>query len=155
MNAFEESVGRRMIIWQPGMTLEDVERYAILSAQRHFDNNKAAMSRALGCTVNTIASKLASYDERDRLLLIAADERKKDEETFNLRARGKLPPSPHYSLESNQGNGIQRTECGLAVESAAETSGLASVLLSEPDDVRDLLPSKHPDSRKGKGRGAI
>lgn len=144
-----------MIIWHPGMTLEDVERTAIKAAQKYFENNKAAMSRALGCTVNTIASKLASYEEQDRMLAIAKDEQRQADEIFNLRARGKLPPATNQTLESNQGNDLRSAECGVVLESPLEAAGMAPMLLSERENVSEMLPAKHPHSPKRNGRGAV
>lgn len=51
--------------WQPGMTLEDIERSAIEKAYSFYRNNKTQTSKALGIAVRTLDSKLAKYQEID------------------------------------------------------------------------------------------
>lgn len=50
-----------MVTWQPGMTLADLEREAILSAYRLFEHNKTRTANALGITVKTLYNKLEKY----------------------------------------------------------------------------------------------
>jgi DNA-binding NtrC family response regulator len=53
-----------MIHWQPGVTLDTVERDVIERALRFFEGNKAATARSLGIAVRTLDNKLASYEEQ-------------------------------------------------------------------------------------------
>ncbi len=47
--------------WQPGVTLEDIEKSVILMALKAFQNNKTQTARALGIAVRTLDNKLAIY----------------------------------------------------------------------------------------------
>lgn len=47
--------------WQPGMTLEQVEKAVILKAFRHYGGVQTATASALGVSVRTIRNKLVSY----------------------------------------------------------------------------------------------
>lgn len=48
-------------IWQPGMTLAELEKRTILQALRVYGGNQTATADALGISVRTIANKLATY----------------------------------------------------------------------------------------------
>lgn len=50
-----------MINWQPGMTLKDVEKSAILASLKFFRGNKTQAANALGVSVKTIHNKLKEY----------------------------------------------------------------------------------------------
>jgi hypothetical protein len=52
-----------MISWQPGMTLEIIEKNAILKAFAYFTMNKTATANALGIAIRTLDSKLKQYSE--------------------------------------------------------------------------------------------
>lgn len=49
------------ITWQPGMTLEDVEKQVVLEAFRFFQGNKTQTSRALDIAIRTLEAKLDKY----------------------------------------------------------------------------------------------
>lgn len=48
-------------MWQPGVTLEEVERDVILKALRFYSLNRAKTAVALGVSRRTIDNKLAKY----------------------------------------------------------------------------------------------
>lgn len=50
------------MIWQPGVTLEDLEKQAILEALRFYGNNKTRTAQALGIAIRTLDNKLAKYN---------------------------------------------------------------------------------------------
>lgn len=47
--------------WQPGMTLAELEKRAILQALRVYGGVQTTTADALGISVRTIANKLATY----------------------------------------------------------------------------------------------
>lgn len=49
------------MIWQPGVTLEAVEKNVILAALDFYQGNKSMAAAALGVTTKTIYNKLESY----------------------------------------------------------------------------------------------
>ena len=54
-----------MIHWQPGVTLDEVERQVIMAAIRFFHGNKSATANSLGVSVRTIQNKLDRYEKED------------------------------------------------------------------------------------------
>jgi DNA-binding NtrC family response regulator len=54
--------------WQPGKTLDQVEKEAIQLAMNFFQNNKTHTARALGISFTTLGKKLDRYkdDEQKR-----------------------------------------------------------------------------------------
>ncbi len=48
-------------MWQLGMTLEDLEREAILKAYSFYGKNKTHTAAALGIAIRTLDSKLSKY----------------------------------------------------------------------------------------------
>lgn len=52
----------KAVIWQPGVTLADLERDAIFAALQFFRNNKVHAAKALGICYKTLNNKLAEYN---------------------------------------------------------------------------------------------
>lgn len=53
-------------VWQPGYTLEQMERDVILKAYRFYGNNKTKTAESLGIAVRTIDNKLAAYEAKNK-----------------------------------------------------------------------------------------
>lgn len=53
-----------MINWQPGITIDDVEKQVIEKALRWFNGNKTKTAQSLGIAVRTLDNKLAKYQEQ-------------------------------------------------------------------------------------------
>lgn len=51
-----------MINWQPGITLEEIEKQVILKAYSYFQNNKTKTAQSLDIAVRTLDAKIAKYD---------------------------------------------------------------------------------------------
>lgn len=81
-----------IIQWQPGVTLEVVERQVILAAYEFYRRNKTQTSIALGIAVRTLDARLAKYAEDDETVKHQMAQRKADAHERNLRHRGLLPP---------------------------------------------------------------
>jgi hypothetical protein len=68
-----------MIFWQPGVTLEEIEKQVILKAFSCFQGNKTQTARSLGIAVRTLDSKLEQYSNKEASLnesaLLPPDER--------------------------------------------------------------------------------
>lgn len=50
-----------MNLWQPGMTLAQVERVVILKAFQFYERNKTKTASALGISIRALYDKLLSY----------------------------------------------------------------------------------------------
>lgn len=53
-----------MVIWQPGMSLEALEKKTILFAYKYYRSNKTLTAQSLGIAVRTLDNKLAQYEEQ-------------------------------------------------------------------------------------------
>lgn len=49
-------------MWQPGITLEEVERNTILTALRFYQGNRTKTSDALKMAVRTLQNKITKYE---------------------------------------------------------------------------------------------
>lgn len=49
--------------YSPGITLEQIEREAILAALRHFRGNRTATARALGISARTLTTRIKDYKD--------------------------------------------------------------------------------------------
>jgi DNA-binding NtrC family response regulator len=66
-----------LIGWQPGITLEQVEKQVIEKAYKFFQGNKTKTADALGIAVRTLDNKLAVYEGREPMLEEKAEEQPK------------------------------------------------------------------------------
>jgi len=57
----EASVAEELKSWQPGQTLDDIERSVILNALKYHQGNRTHTARALGISIRTLRNKLADY----------------------------------------------------------------------------------------------
>lgn len=64
--------------WQPGLSLEDMEREIILVALRFYHCNKTKTAEALKVSVRTIQNKLVQYVEQGHLTQDFMDKLKED-----------------------------------------------------------------------------
>lgn len=53
------------VFWQPGITLDQVEKQVIKKAYRFFENNKTRTAAALDIAIRTLDAKLARYEKED------------------------------------------------------------------------------------------
>lgn len=53
-------------MWQPGTTLEGLEREAIETAFRFYEKNKTATAQALGISIRTLDARLETYAGKGR-----------------------------------------------------------------------------------------
>ena len=54
------------ILWQPGITLDEMEKKIILAALRHYGGNKTKTANALDIAVRTLDYKLDRYKNKRR-----------------------------------------------------------------------------------------
>lgn len=128
--------------WNPGMTIESMEKEAILQALRFYRGNKTATANALGIAIRTLDNKLAQYeiDDKKQKEIDANGKIKRDE--FQRRARGITPPS----LTSVS------TETGVRLEPVVDTSKEHAVPLPLGSKVQEMPLQNAPASSSAKGR---
>lgn len=74
--------------WQPGMTMDDVERVTIEAALRYHQNNKTQTAQALGIAIRTLDNKLQKYAQADQAAQVKADEVEQKRRDELARMRG-------------------------------------------------------------------
>lgn len=141
------------INWQPGMTLESVEKEVILQAFRYYRGNKTATANALGFAIRTLDMKLEKYGKDEESRKKAQDERDRREQEFIARARG--IPQKITNPEQRRVNESVREEGSKAaskdgVESASEVSAQQPVSVSVGQKVQGVS-SQHA-ARSGQSR---
>lgn len=144
--------------WQPGMTLESIEKEAILQALRYFRGNKTATATALGFAIRTLDAKLEKYKEDDAAKRKASDERIKREQDFVERSRwgangqgsGKQVtgnPQQQRSSKVDAEAGFE-TPSRQQLESTLEVSAQQSVPLSKRKEVQGVSSADSSPSRQ-------
>jgi hypothetical protein len=140
-----------MITWQPGMSLEALEKSAIFEAMKFFQNNKAATARALGIAPRTLDNKLEKYAAEDKERVSFDDEQRKERESFLQRQRhgaladtGGVASQDQISRqherparESQISNGASK---GLDAQSVAQVPAQQNVSVSQREEVQGVLP---------------
>jgi DNA-binding NtrC family response regulator len=53
------------IVWQPGITLDSIERDVIEKAMRFHEGNRQFTADSLGISIRTLQNKLKLYKEQD------------------------------------------------------------------------------------------
>ena len=138
--------------WQPGMTLEAIEKEAILQAIRFYRGNKTATANALGFAIRTLDAKLEKYKQDDDARKQAQDERLKREQDFVNRSRfgndgkGGNPirnPAQRRNSEENVDDGTKASS-ELGMESSSEVPSQQRVPLSERQKVQGVSSSNAP-----------
>lgn len=76
------------VIWTPGVKISELERSAIISAYKFYNQNKTATAASLGISIRTLDSKLEKYAEDDKAAEEARDAQLRRDHEFNIRQRG-------------------------------------------------------------------
>ena len=144
--------------WQPGMTLESIEKEAILQAFRYFRGNKTATANALGFAIRTLDAKLEKYQEDDAARKKASDDRNKREQEFVERSRwganGQGPGKQVTGNPQQQRSSKVDAEAGFEtpsrkqLESTSEVSAQQSVPLSKRKEVQGVSSADASPSRQ-------
>ena len=132
-----------IILWQPGYTLEVVEKAVILQAYRFYRSNKTQTAQAIGCSVRTLDEKLKIYKESEEEQNERNEKRRRANEDFIRRSRG-LPgqTSPQAGKNGDSAN------AGVRLEPAAKVSSQQSVPVQIGKEVQNVPPKTPTESGK-------
>jgi hypothetical protein len=145
------------INWQPGMTLEVIEKHAILQAYRFYRSNKTTTASALGISIRTLDNKLAQYEKEGKDQERANDAIRKQREDFQRRERG-LPIESDAKLETGTGGQAQpgpilsEAETGVRVQPFVDTSQKHAMPVLEREEVQ-VMSFKHANGGNPKKNG--
>ena len=143
-----------MIMWSPGVSLDEIEKQVILKAFSFYRQNKTTTSQALGISIRTLDTKLEKYEHDERERLRAEDERRRLDNDFLHRQRG-----PSQSLNSSQeerdrqrASVLPSSHAGVRVEPSSDAPAQHPVPLPEPKKVQTLLHEQTAGSGARKAR---
>jgi hypothetical protein len=134
--------------WQPGMSLAQVEKTAILQAFRFYRGNKASVASALGVSIETLTLKLDSYQKEEKEQERITHEHRKQREEFQQRSRGTHPATPAPA----GGTSFSSTDAGVSVEPAAHPAQEQAVPVPERKEVQSVLSYPATKGRPRKAR---
>ncbi len=128
-----------MIIWSPGVTLEQIEKQVIQKAYQHFRQNKTVTSNALGIAIRTLDNKLALYDEQQKELEQRDyDDRKKREEWL-IKSRGNPPNNLGIPYtQGTQAEKVSNSPTGIRMEPDLEVSEESSMSMQRRAKIQKL-----------------
>lgn len=138
-----------MITWQPGLTLEQMEREVIQKAYRFFGGNKTATANSLGIAIRTLDSKLEKYNEEQN----AKDVKKLEKNSSS----GKTENGSESGAESQSAGGVLRGQTsspaeGVRMESASQPPKEQTMPVQERGKVQGVLPKKSTDHGNRRSR---
>lgn len=102
------------LIWTPGMSLDDVEKEAIMLALKYNHGNKTHTASALGIAYRTLDDKLKRYKDKEDEIRKISEERK---------------------IKRNE---LLRTERGLPVEHVAQLSKEPALPVQERKEIQEM-----------------
>ena len=110
------------MIWQPGMTLEYVEKISILAAIKFYQGNKTQTALSLGISVRSLHDKLEKYDAERRAEEERRNKTRTENEAYLQRARG-----------------LHRTASGVLLESSTPARAEHTLPVPERKEVQEML----------------
>ena len=101
-----------MISWQPGMSLEYLEKMAIKTALKFHHFNKAATARSLGIAPRTLDAKLEKYEYEDKEKVSTDAKQRESHAEFMHRSRnGRLAATAEVApVDQRYNGGFTRTD---------------------------------------------
>lgn len=134
--------------WVPGITLETMEKAAIIQALKFYRGNKPETARALGISDKTLYNKLEKYEADGKIeeQRYAADKQRRID--IENRMRG-IVTNPSTTIF--HGAGHIETDPRLRVEPAANPAEEHALPVQERKEVQSVLPAK-PSTRSKRRR---
>jgi Bacterial regulatory protein, Fis family len=120
--------------WRPGMTLEDVDKAAILDAFRFFQGNKTRTAKGLNIAIRTLDAKLAMYLPK---------EEKKDGRNPAIAPKTDANRAVFESVAASQ---------RVHLESAPKISEEQPVPVREQKEVQKVLPEQSSKGHSKPGK---
>lgn len=113
-----------MINWQPGMTLESIEKDVILMALRFYQDNREHTANSLGISVRTLYNKLKEYGVIDGRLEEETSGTKDDDKKISKAEQG-LRVEPTDAVPTQQSLPVRESEKIQALSSKGNASSTA------------------------------
>lgn len=125
--------------FNPNLSLEEIERLAILHRMQWCRNNKTQTASSLGIAIRTLDAKLEKYgNENDKRAADIEQERIRNAAIL-ARMRGITPEAFREAGSAINGS----VSPGPRLESITNAPAQQSLPMSESEKVQELLPAKH------------
>lgn len=150
-----------IIMWSPGMSLEDIEKQVILKAYGHYRQNKTVTANSLGISVRTLDTRIEKYEQDQKELELREEQRRRDREELLKRSRGVPNPNPTLASAAPAtppNSGSANTQAGgkavsgNGVQPASDASKEFALPVQEREQVQKVLPQQAPVSGPRRGR---
>lgn len=89
-----------LVIWSPGISLEQIEKQVILKALSFYHKDKVAVSNSLKISISALENKLAQYEKDAAQEAQVLSEVRSREADFQLRSRGMPVPQSNAPLSA-------------------------------------------------------
>lgn len=127
--------------WQPGETLESIEKSVILQAFRFYHGNKTHTANALGIAIRTLDNKLEKYEQEGINERERAEKQARMETEARQRARGLT-------------EGIS-AETGFRMEPTQKTTAQHAMPVQERQEIQEMPPRPAATRGERKGRPSL
>jgi hypothetical protein len=124
--------------WYPGVTLDELEKGAILKAFKFYRGNKTQTANVLGIAIRTLDNKLEKYAADDRIHAERAARDAIERKAQLDRARGIVP--------TVQANG-HTVNTRVYVQPPSEVPEKQPVPVSQQEKIQEVLPPKTASGR--------
>lgn len=139
-------MSNEIIIWSPGVTLEQIEKEVILKAFRFYRGNKTTTSIALGIAVRTLDNKLAQYGEDTQ----TQEKRKKDNAAKGTEFLERQRNGHQYVEKRAEGATAYDSSRFLPTKPSPKISKEPSMSLQERQEIQNVLHENAPVNGNGK-----
>lgn len=110
-----------MIYWQPGMTIDQLEKQVIRKALVYFQGNKTKTADSLGIAIRTLDNKIEKYQE--------------EEDAFQRRSV-EASRNQFEMLQRQQGKSV-----GVQTESTLETPAQQPMPVQQREEIQKMPPT--------------
>lgn len=146
------------INFSPGVSLDAVEKQAILLSYGHFRQNKTATANALGISIRTLDNKLERYEAEEKEAKDNAEQERTRGAEQLARFRGQQPATYIPSGAANEGTesaGPGHVPHGAEGDGSQSTIDAATqppLPMPERRQIQEMLPRQATGTGHGKRR---
>jgi hypothetical protein len=140
-------------MWQPGVTLETLEREAIFAAIQFYKGDHKCAARSLGISDAEMEKKVGSYDQLKRAEEEREYQRRQERERFLRRQRGLREDGTIAGQEPP--NSLPLAPRRVDVQSPAQAAAKQPLSVPVGKEVQGVSPQTAPGARRGKNRSGV
>jgi len=141
------------VIWQPGMTLESMEKEIILAGLRFYRGNITQTALSLGVAEKTIRNKMEKYDNDRKQFEQGQRDAELERAAILKRLRGEIPARPvETPTLDDSGAGFHSSPSRDGIQPVVETSEKHDMPVPVRKEVQSVLPQQAANGGPRRGR---